>query len=222
MLKKIFPPANELTVFVFTVTLLSLFFYMDGWADKASMFLVDYVENVFNNIHQAINIIDIVRSYAALIFSPIIFVIVVFAPLFLPFNKKDLRGLCVTMIFIDVFIIVYSNGGAVSTNPSAINLFIMFYSVIWLIYTLVVARINEIDRLMDHSQTKAVPAILAATVSVVSVFIAIKVFSIHWAKAYSIGSVVTSLLFTLGSVIYFELRDKNQVISPLKSRDQTP
>ena len=217
MLKRIFPPANELTVFVMTVTVLSMFIYMDGWADKAVVYHFEIIEKQLYEIHQAKGIKDTIFGYASLIFTPVFLFIIIFGPLLLPFNKKDLRALCATIILIDASIIAYGNMGLAKESPSAINSLMAFYSGIWIIYILVVLRMREVNYLMSAEQAKAIPACIAACVSTIAVFVAIKVFSVNWVKAYSIGSILTSILFTLGWKFYFENEKSKNVTEGLRS-----
>jgi len=217
VLKRIFPPANELTVFVMTVTLLSMFIYMDGWADKAIVFYFELVEKHLYEIHQAKGIKDTVSGYGTLILTPILLFVIIFGPLFLPFNKRDLRALCATIILIDASIIAYGNMGLVKETSTIINNFITFYSVIWIIYIFVAVKMRELDYFMDGRQFKAIPSCIAASISVIAVFVAVQIFSVHWVEAYSVGSILTSIFFTLGSKFYFENEKLKNGAKGLKS-----
>jgi len=217
VLKRIFPPANELTVFVMTVTILSMFIYMDGWADKAVIFYFELIDELLYEVHQAEGIKDTISGYSSLIFTPVFLFTIILGPLFLPFNKRDLRALCATIILIDASIIAYGNMGLVEETPTIINNFMTFYSAIWIIYIFVVLKMRELDYLMNDHQAKAIPSFIAACISSIAVFVAIEAFSVHWVKAYSIGSILTSILFTLGLKFYFENENSKSGMEGLKS-----
>jgi lysylphosphatidylglycerol synthetase-like protein (DUF2156 family) len=203
LFKKIFPPANEITVFVITVTLLSMFIYMDGWFANTISIASEGIENVLHTIHESNSFKDTAVAYSSFVIVPLLFVLLVFGPLFLPFNKRDLRGLCLFMIFAHAIIIAYTNITLGKESPSIMNTIVVLYSIAWVIYIYAVGEMRKQDHMMNKHQTKAMPSLVAASVSVIAVFLAINVFSVSWYRAYSIGSISTSCLVALVSAQYY-------------------
>jgi hypothetical protein len=203
LLKKIFPPANEITVFVITVTILSMFIYMDGWFDNTIMMASEVIENYFRSIDESDNFKDTAIAHGSFIVLLLFLVLSIFGPLFLPFNKKDLRGLCLIMIFAHAIIIAYTNLTLDKESPSFINAFIVLYSIVWIVYLYVVTEMRKQDHLMSNQQAKAVPSFIAASVSALAVFLAIKLFSVPWYRAYSVGAIIVANLVALGSAQFY-------------------
>jgi hypothetical protein len=204
LLKKIFPPANEITVFVITVTILSMFIYMDGWFDSTIMMASEVIENNFRLIDGSGTFKDTAIAYGSFIILPLLLVLLIFGPLFLPFNKKDLRGLCLIMIFTHAIIIAYTNFTIDKEFPSLINTSIAIYSIVWIVYLYVVTEMRKQDHLMSNQQAKAIPSFIAASVSALAVFLAIKLFSVPWYRAYSVGAIIVSNFVALGSAQFYE------------------
>lgn len=50
MLKKLFPPSTELTLFVTATSLVSLFFYMDGWANTAAEIIAGHFSDALKEV----------------------------------------------------------------------------------------------------------------------------------------------------------------------------
>ena len=157
-----------------TTTLLSMFIYMDGWNEKVVKFFGE----------------------------PYLLVVVVgtiSAPLILPFTKKDLRQQCLMMILIDSAIILYINSKNIGSNPnrSIIDLIIALYSFSWFIYLGLISKLKSIDYIMDKNQANALICCLAASASVIIVFVEINFFSVYWTQAYMIVSIFISIACSL-------------------------
>lgn len=199
MLKRIFPPANELTLFVMATTLLSLFFYMNGWADTALSVIADHFSNSLNQVDKSTNIFDgFISFFTGVILLPAIILGCVIAPLIIPFVRWDVRSFCIWILLMDCIIISIYNIKIALQAPTAFQIVLSTYCVIWAIYTYICMKYEKFDHLIEHTKPSPVYVITAASISIISVFIAVHFYLIDWVKAYSMSIAVVSTLFSIG------------------------
>lgn len=181
---------NELTVFVVTVTLLSMFLYMDGWPAQAERQLA----GLFANVAAALRgpgWPDIAKGVAGLFFFPLAIAASLIVPLFLPFTRVDWRRLCVPIVLLDAGILLVFNLRLAREQGSLLHSILALYLLAWFIHAWVV---RDLDSLISRAQARGLPAIIAASISAAVVFVAVTRFSVEWVSAYSLAVVAVSLL----------------------------
>lgn len=179
-----FPPINKLTVFVFTTTMVSMFFYVDSWSNK--------VVKVFDSLND-----ELFLSF----FMLVILAGVLIFPLCLPFTKKDLREGCLTILLFDALVILYINSKIAHATLSVIDMFIYLYSFLWFVYLALFWCVSlkhtaDMDYIFDKKQINADICCIAAIFSIVITYMTINYFSLHWERAYLIVPFITSAIFS--------------------------
>lgn len=183
----IFPPLNEITVFVIAVTLYSLFVYVDGFpspAEVVGLLLKEMARQATESI----------SNFIAMVVAAPILLAMIFGPLFLPFTRLDLSGTC--GLVIAVFALVAAGTSIVNLvndHHSLPNRLIFIYSISWIVYMYYILKfVKEPGFIMGAEQEDALCACIAATVSVVFVYVATNLYSVKWYNAFVIGTTSSS------------------------------
>tara|TARA_B100000446_G_C10432833_1_gene298876 strand:- start:147 stop:704 length:558 start_codon:yes stop_codon:yes gene_type:complete len=180
-----------------------MFFYMDGWIDSFFRFCFKVVSFAFDDANTPLGYI----------FSSIEFIVIVsvgvamlVAPITLPFNRRDLRKLCVMLLIVDLVILIFGNIYLIVSTESIFFLFSLVYSIIWLVWVWLMLEMNDIDMLIDSSQAEPVVSVFAAAMSISVVYISIVYLLVDWVLAYMYGAILVSTLFNIGHEIYLDSR----------------
>jgi hypothetical protein len=200
MLKKLFPPATELTLFVTATSLVSLFFYMDGWGHTATEIIAGHFSDALKEVDKSNNIVSGFLSFlGGVILFPAIILSCMIAPIIMPFTRWDLRAWAVWILLLDCTIISIYNIVIAFQTPTKFQLAITAYCVIWSVYVYLCMESNKIDYLIDKQKSNPRYTFAAGIVSMIAIFIAIDFFAVHWVQAYSISIVIVSVLFSFTS-----------------------
>ena len=200
-LRRIFPPFDEMSVFVITATFLSLFVYMEGWALEGVKLCWEFILSLAQGYNNAGIIGDLV-GFWALVFGPFFIIAMLFGPLFLPFTKKDLRDLCPAIIVADLSLMAYHNFSINKDHWTLLNIVFIAYSVAWIVYITIALRLKKLGAVVDDHQADAQSSCIAALISIISVFVSIKVFGFHWLQAYCMGSLFTPPAFNYARELF--------------------
>ena len=214
--RRIFPPFDEMSVFVITTTFLSLFFYMEGWALAGVKLFSEFMLSLVQEIKGAVTIGDAIKAFFTLVFSPFFIIAMLFGPLVLPFTKADLRDFCPPIIIIDLSIIAYHNLQINNDHATLLNSLIAAYSITWILYVTIALRLKKIEALVDDDQADAHSSCIAALISIISVFLSIKLFDVHWLQAYCTGSLITPPAFNYALKLYKNILSKKKTTREIK------
>ena len=198
MLKKLFPPVTELTIFVTATSLVSLFFYMDGWAHTAAEIITGYFSGALKEVDSSTNIFSSFISFVGhVIIGPALILFCMIAPILMPFTRKDLRACAAWILLLDCTIISVYNISIFIQSPTKFQMAVSAYCIIWAIYVFLCMKFEKTDYLIDKQRSNPSYVVAAGIVSMIGIFIAVNYFAVHWVQAYSISIVIVSVLFSV-------------------------
>ncbi len=176
-----------------------MFFYMDGWMVSFFEFCLEVVSIAFDDAN---TLLGYIFSSVELIIMASLGGAMIIAPLTLPFNSRDLRKLCVMLLIVDLFILICGNIYLIVNTESIVFLFSLVYSVIWLVWVWLMIKMDSIDMLIAGRQADPISSIFTALTSISVVHISIVYLSIDWVLAYIYGTILVSVLFSIGHEVY--------------------
>lgn len=188
MFKNIFPKVNEATIFVITVTLYSSILYIPEVTIKTIGFFAliwsDWREALENTSGFLSVTWFLIKSLFMTLFATIFGVAIFFGPLLLPFTEKDIRGLCLTIILVDLALLITFNIVSTEFHPLLRLFFVVYYSA-WFVYVIVSVRLrNNVDHLVCSIKCDPQLAIKLAFSSSLSTFVLYFFIDWWWVDAY--------------------------------------
>ncbi len=134
MLNYIFPKVNELSIFVITVSLYSMAFYVP----EVERSFLNIAEFTVSSMRDSWVIVELTDVFGAIVFSLIIISCVVaffVGPLIMPFTQCDLRHCGFVVLMVDAALSIHFNLLNINQNSTLRTIFII-YSFAWLGYLL--------------------------------------------------------------------------------------
>lgn len=184
-----------------TVTLLSMFFYMDGWVANAARGITEIHQNIADGFRSP-SVRDQLGALLGMVFLPLLAIAYGLGPLLLPFTKADLRILCALVILVNAAIICYGNIRIEEAERTLFNDILALYFFVWFFYVIIILRSRDLESMMTNEQFKAAICCVAAAASGLSVFIAIRYLSFNWVEAYSLSVLLVSMLSGFAEILY--------------------
>lgn len=184
LLRKLYPEHDEVSVFLMSIAMLALVFLSDdirtGVASLISKYYVGVIDFIDNG---PASFEDIWRAFFLFLLVPAVVVGSFFAALCLPFTTRDIRGLCVVVLWAHVVIMGILNAAAFVRYQNLFNLLFLIYAMSWM----VVLRARKPGRLISDRQSHYMEAVLYGLLCIVLLVIAIEALHVHWAIAYSLA-----------------------------------
>ncbi|TGN40670.1 hypothetical protein [Marinobacter confluentis] len=209
----VFPKINELCVFVVTVLLYATIIISPELHEFLGLYWQELLQDWERKWSRANTLFLMFEFVGSLIFGFVFLAIIFLGPLFLPFTKRDIRAVCICILWLDAALIIYWNSQTRS-EFSFIQAALILYWGAWLVYSYFVLRAdstNGVKRLINNEQTTPVTALLISGYGCIFLLIFKLLLGWWWLDSYMAAVFMALLAARFGERFLSGIEDKEGI-----------